>query len=111
MTETITNAIREHLATLSQRELLAAEHRAQIRLANANQGATRIGGLVRVGTLPQSSLDAANDERETAIHGVGLVHEAQSAEVRRQEAEAAAEAAEQVDLCDSPSTHDGCDHD
>ncbi|MFF0821180.1 hypothetical protein ACFYUR_12415 [Micromonospora haikouensis] len=86
----IAEAIRTHLATLTGKELLAAEHRAQIRVANANRGVMDTKRRVDTGIHPQSSLDAARDEVEAARLVLGLVHERQQLDLHlAREAEAA----------------------
>ncbi|MEV0214239.1 hypothetical protein [Micromonospora sp. NPDC050695] len=91
----IAEALRAYLDTLPSSDLRIAEHRAQIRVGNAGRGIDHIKRLVDLGTLPQSSYDAAGDELEAARLFLGLVHEAQQVALRRdQEAEAAALAME-----------------
>lgn len=108
--DVVTDAIRDHLNTLSQTELIAAEHRAQIRVANAGQGVMRIKERVDAGILPQSSLDAARDEDESARFSLGLVHEAQQIELGlRQAAEAGALAIECPGCEDSRATGPLCE--
>lgn len=80
----IAEAVHTYLATLSAADLLVAEHRAQIRIANAGQGVMRIQRLVNLGTLPHASLEAARDELEAARMFCRLVHNAEQAEVQRQ---------------------------
>jgi hypothetical protein len=53
---------------------IAAEHRAQIRVGNASSGVQEISDLVKLGTLPQSSLGAARDELESARDALGAIH-------------------------------------
>ncbi|MFJ1539357.1 hypothetical protein ACIODS_12510 [Micromonospora chalcea] len=83
--DSITEALRLYLDKLTAEDLRLAEHRAQIRLANAEQGSLRTRQRVESGIYGQVSLDAANDEIEAARAFLGLVHEAQSVEVRRQQ--------------------------
>lgn len=59
----------------STAEYVHAVHVAGIRLANAGEGLTRIGRLVRNGILPNESLVAAEKEYAAAQHVLGLVHE------------------------------------
>ncbi|MEU3452105.1 hypothetical protein ABZ671_00480 [Micromonospora sp. NPDC006766] len=106
----IAEAIRAHLDTLTGAELRVAEHRAQIRTGNAGRCAMDIKRLVDLGTLTQSSLDAAGDELEAARLVLGLVHEAQQIDLQRQrEAEAAALAEECRDCGPEGATGPVCD--
>jgi hypothetical protein len=106
MSSTITRAIRDHLSTLTQDELLTVEHRAQIRLANASQGVTRIAALVRLRTLPQSSWQAAEVEWEAAVDSLRLVHEAQATELARRPQ---GDDSSAVDVLFNPATLDALD--
>ncbi|MBM0235905.1 hypothetical protein JNW88_00185 [Micromonospora sp. ATA32] len=81
----IATALRAHLATLSDADLRVAEHRAQIRIANAGRGLDRIKRLVDLGTLLQSSYLAAQDELEAARLFCGLVHETQQINLANRE--------------------------
>lgn len=81
----IASAVRAHLTTLSDADLRAAEHRAQIRIANASRGAVHTKRLVDLGTLPQSSYLAAQDEVEAARLFCGLVHETQQINLANRE--------------------------
>lgn len=79
----IVAGLRIYLDGLTTSELLAAEHRAGTRRANAGRGVDHTRRLVDLGTLPQSSLDAAKDELEAACLFLGLVHDAQSIDSQR----------------------------
>lgn len=60
--------------TVSTPAYLAAEHRAQVRLANAGRGLDRMVRLVRQGTLPMASMDAARFEHTEAQWALAAVH-------------------------------------
>lgn len=62
-------------APVSTAAYIAAEHRAQIRLANAGRGLAEISRLVDLGTLPEESRTAARDEYETAAALLGAIHQ------------------------------------
>jgi hypothetical protein len=61
-------------APASSPAYLAAEHRAQVRAANAGRGLDEMVRLVELGTMLRSSLDAARDEYDAARRAVGCVH-------------------------------------
>lgn len=81
----IADALRAHLATLSDADLRVAEHRTQVRLGNAERGVVRVKKLVDAGTHGQSSYLAAQDELEAARLFCGLVHEAQQISIANRE--------------------------
>lgn len=99
VTDVIAEALRAHLTILDQSELIAAEHRAQIRIANAGRGVMEIKRLVDLGSLPQSSLDAAEDELEAARRVCGLVHEQQQINVVADQVEEARYLAAECAAC------------
>jgi hypothetical protein len=78
-------ALRAYLATLSDADLRVAEHRAQVRIANAGRGLDHTKRLIDLGTYGQSSYEAARDELEAARLFCGLVHEAQQISIANRE--------------------------
>jgi hypothetical protein len=61
-------------APISTPAYCRAEHRAQVRSANAGQGLMEMDRLVKLGTMLQASLDASRDEHDAARRAVAAIH-------------------------------------